>query len=189
MEISEIKSPRKTDLQRCASIDPSFEVDSYFDGTNGTNGLKGIALTEKRCDRYVKNYDRISCNHPVEWSTVIDTDHASLFFVCEGKRDLAAALLLYGFDQIPENTATIWDIRVEPESRRKGVAGVLLERMIQSALDGSCEILKAETQNNNVGACKFYAKRGFSLGTIKRYAYAEPELRNEIMLVWYKELL
>ncbi len=46
--------------------------------------------------------------------------------------------------------------------------------------------LKIETQNINVPACRFYAARGCTLGSIDRHAY--PGLPNEVRLCWYKEL-
>lgn len=37
--------------------------------------------------------------------------------------------------------------------------------------------------------CRFYAKMGFSLGSIVKYAYAShPELRDEATLLWYMDL-
>jgi hypothetical protein len=47
-------------------------------------------------------------------------------------------------------------------------------------------MLKAETQNINVPACRLYAKHGFVLGVINRYAYAA--LPDEVELIWCKEL-
>ena len=49
-----------------------------------------------------------------------------------------------------------------------------------------CRILKAETQNINVPACRLYAKHGFTLGAVNLFAYAE--LPDEVELVWYKVL-
>jgi hypothetical protein len=45
---------------------------------------------------------------------------------------------------------------------------------------------KSETQNNNVSACRFYAKQGCVLGGINRYAY--PDHPDEAQLLWYKEI-
>jgi hypothetical protein len=46
--------------------------------------------------------------------------------------------------------------------------------------------MKIETQNINVPACRFYAKHGFILGAVNRFAY--PELPDEVELIWCKEL-
>ena len=49
-----------------------------------------------------------------------------------------------------------------------------------------CDLLKIETQNINVPACRFYTSQGAVLGMVGRFTY--PELPDEAMLVWYKEL-
>ena len=49
--------------------------------------------------------------------------------------------------------------------------------------------LKAETQNVNVAACRFYAAMGCRLGAIHRFAYAgQPHVAGEVMLLWYLDL-
>jgi ribosomal protein S18 acetylase RimI-like enzyme len=46
--------------------------------------------------------------------------------------------------------------------------------------------LKVETQNNNVPACRFYARHGFQLRQAVWGAY--PQLPSEVQLLWYKRL-
>jgi hypothetical protein len=48
-------------------------------------------------------------------------------------------------------------------------------------------VLKVESQNTNVPACRFYAGRGFLLRAVRRGAY--PELPHEIQFLWYKDLV
>jgi len=47
-------------------------------------------------------------------------------------------------------------------------------------------LLKVETQNANVGACRFYARHGFVLRAANRFAY--PLFPAEIQLLWYREI-
>ena len=47
-------------------------------------------------------------------------------------------------------------------------------------------MLKVETQHVNVAACRFYGRRGCTLGAVHRDAY--PSLPDEIQLLWYKPL-
>lgn len=43
-----------------------------------------------------------------------------------------------------------------------------------------------ETQNNNVGACKFYERYGFSIGGFDKYLYKGfKQLSDEIAIYWY----
>ena len=67
--------------------------------------------------------------------------------------------------------AVLWDLRVSPEMRRRGVGSALFAAAEQWARDRGCRQLKVETQNINVAACKFYASRGCELGAIHRFAY------------------
>jgi hypothetical protein len=55
------------------------------------------------------------------------------------------------------------------------------------------KMLKIETQNVNVPACRFYASQGARLGAINRFAYADatwsrPDVQDEVMLLWYYKL-
>jgi hypothetical protein len=47
-------------------------------------------------------------------------------------------------------------------------------------------LLKIETQNSNVAACRFYAREGCQLRGIHPGAYAD--FPDEIQLLWYIEL-
>jgi len=82
--------------------------------------------------------------------------------------------------------AALWDIRVEPAHRRSGVGHALFEGVVAWARDRNCRILKVETQNINVPACRFYARQGCELGVIHRHAYRE--YPDEVMLIWYRDL-
>lgn len=52
--------------------------------------------------------------------------------------------------------------------------------------DRNCRLLKVETQNTNVPACRLYRRMGCTLASIDRVAYAD--LPAETQLVWIKEL-
>jgi GNAT superfamily N-acetyltransferase len=82
--------------------------------------------------------------------------------------------------------SVLWDIRVAPDARGRGVGSALFERVEAWALAQGCRQLKVETQNINVPACGFYARHGCELRAIHHAAY--PELQEEIQLLWYKDL-
>ena len=63
----------------------------------------------------------------------------------------------------------------------------LLQAVEDWARARGCRQLKVETQNINVAACKFYARQGFVLAAVDRFAY--PTLPHEIQLLWYKNLI
>jgi GNAT superfamily N-acetyltransferase len=88
-----------------------------------------------------------------------------------------------------EDVAALWDIRVHPDERRRGIGSKLFEYAADWARRKGCRQLKIETQSVNVPACRFYAKQGCQLGAIHRYGYAGcPDVAHEVMLLWYLEL-
>jgi ribosomal protein S18 acetylase RimI-like enzyme len=82
----------------------------------------------------------------------------------------------------------LWDIRVHPDHRRSGIGTALFTEAVKWSRKRKCRYLKVETQNINVPACRFYIRQGCQLGEINRFAYTEPNVAHEIMIVWYLEL-
>jgi len=82
--------------------------------------------------------------------------------------------------------AVLWDLRVAPARRGAGVGTALFRAAAAHASAHGCRQLKIETQNINVAACRFYARRGCTLGAIHRFAY--PGLPDEVQLLWYRTL-
>ena len=91
-------------------------------------------------------------------------------YMLEGRRDLAV----------------LWDIRVAPPVRGRGVGRALFLAAEAWATAKGCRQLKVETQNINVPACRFYLRQGCVLGGIRRFAYVE--FPDEVEMLWYKEL-
>ena len=82
--------------------------------------------------------------------------------------------------------AVLWDIRVAPDARRRGIGAALMAAAERWAEAQGCAELKVETQNINVPACRFYARQGFTLREARRFAY--PGLPDEIQLLWYRPI-
>src|SRR5262249_9175844 len=93
-----------------------------------------------------------------------------------------------GVDMLEGRTdlAVIWDLRVRPEARGRGVGAALFRAAEAWAAARGCRRLKVETQNINVPACRFSARQGCVRGAITRLAY--DELPDETQLIWYKDL-
>jgi ribosomal protein S18 acetylase RimI-like enzyme len=62
----------------------------------------------------------------------------------------------------------------------------LFARAVDWARERQCRRFKAETQNINVPACRFYARQGCELGAIHRYVYGIA--LDEVQLLWYKDV-
>ena len=85
-----------------------------------------------------------------------------------------------------DDVVAVWDLRVYPDYRGKGIGHKLFEAAVKWARGRQCRELKVETQNINVPACRFYEQQGCRLSSINRFAYeAFPE---EVELIWSLEL-
>ena len=82
--------------------------------------------------------------------------------------------------------AVIWDVRIAPEMRRRGIAGELFATVERWARGRGCRQLKVETQNINVPACRFYRKMGCNIVHVDAHAY--PELPGEVRILWSKSI-
>lgn len=80
----------------------------------------------------------------------------------------------------------LWDIRVLPNQRGRGIGRQLFRAMEEWAKERRCTLLKIETQDINVPACKFYENLGCELRVVDESVY--PVELNEIQLLWYKGL-
>ena len=82
--------------------------------------------------------------------------------------------------------AVLWDIRVSPDARSRGIGSALFGAVEKWAESRGYRQLKVETQNINVPARRFYERQGCKLRAIRHLAY--PNLPDEIQMLWYKDL-
>lgn len=75
---------------------------------------------------------------------------------------------------------------VERPHRSGGIGRRLFEQARAWAQAERLPGLMLETQNNNIGACRFYERQGFTLGGIDRFLYRGIDAdTREIALFWY----
>jgi GNAT superfamily N-acetyltransferase len=175
-----------------ARVPIAFSVESVFDVSPRGGGLGGLILSERRLDvPYVKDYDAVGDESPTQWAGRFDVSNWGLIGARSGGVLVGGAVIAYnteGVDMLEGRTdlAVLWDIRVSTEARGRGVGFGLFRAAEAWASARGCELLKVETQNINVPACRFYARQGCVLGAINRFAYRE--LPDEVQLLWYKRL-
>ena len=188
----ELTEEPMTALPEYARVPIVFTVDRVFDVTNCDDGPGGFALSERRLEvPYEKNYDGIAGEGPLQWARRFDLSNWALFTARLASRIVGGATVAFdtpGLTMLEgrRDVAVLWDIRVSPDARRRGVGAALFERVEAWAQLHGCRQLKIETQNTNVRACRFYERQGCQLREIHRAAY--PELPEEIQLLWYKDL-
>lgn len=179
-------------LPEYGRIPISFEVQSILDIQLIDGGFQGFRFSEKRIEpSWIKDYDAYEDQGPERWARRWDiSSWAVISAFMDGNR-IGGCVIAFdtpGVDKLEgrNDIAALWDLRVEPKCRRQGLGGHLVEAAIAWARQHRCTMLKIETQNINVPACRLYAKHGFVLGAMNRYAYRE--LPDESELIWCKEL-
>lgn len=191
MRVEVIEEPA-TALKEYATIPIAFEVTAVFDVAGGGDGPGKFVLTERRLDApYVKDYDAIGGEDPTGWAARFDISNWGLLAARAGGRRVGGAAVAFDTPALDllegsRDLAVLWDIRVSPEARGRGVGSALFRAAEAWAGARGCRRLKVETQNINVPACRFYMRQGCVLGAVNPLAY--PGLPGEVQLLWYKQI-
>jgi GNAT superfamily N-acetyltransferase len=179
-----------TAVTEYALLPISFRVDQVLNVTARADG--GFALSARTLEiPYAKDYDAVDGEGPLHWMRRFDVSNWRLFTARVAGRRVGGATIAFdtpGLTMLEgrRDLAVLWDIRVAPDARGKGIGSALFERVEAWAKANRCGQLKVETQNTNVRACGFYARHGCELRAIHHGAY--PDLPEEIQLLWYKDL-
>ncbi|MEM7247339.1 MAG: GNAT family N-acetyltransferase [Acidobacteriota bacterium] len=175
-----------------ARISIAFDVTSRLEVELLDSGLGGMTLRERPvATPWRKDYDVVPGHAPTDWPRRFDVSRWGLLTAFDGEERVGGCVLahdtpgLHVLEGRPD-TAELWDLRVAPEHRGRGIGSRLFEAVREWARERGCRRLRIETQDINVPACRFYAARGCELAEIRRGAY--PELPDETELVWALEL-
>ena len=179
-----------TALAEYALLPIAFRVDQVLDVTARADG--GFDLSARRLSiPYVKDYDAVDGEGPLRWSRRFAVSNWTLFTARVAGSRVGGATVAFDTPQLTmlegrRDLSMLWDIRVAPSARGRGIGSALFEKVEAWARAHSCRQLKVETQNVNVPACRFYARHGCELRAVHHATY--PELPEEIQLLWYKDL-
>ena len=175
-----------------ASVPIAFEVRERLVTEAPDSGLGGLRLRiEPVHPPVLKDYDAEPGNGPATWATRFDLTEWGAFAARDGDARVGGAIAVHGTTQVDllegrSDLALLWDLRVAPAWRGRGIGARLFRTVEAWALARGAAWLKVETQNVNVPACRFYAAQGCVLGAVHRFAY--PALPDEVQLLWYKRL-
>lgn len=177
-------------LSDYASIPIAFATTTVLEVEWIANGPGGVRMVDAPLDQpLTKDFDD---DEPVAgWHSLGDISHWGFFAAFVDGQRVGGAVVAHktpGVHMLEgrEDLAVLWDIRVHPSARRRGVGRRLLNRAIQFARASGYTFLKIEAQNTNPAACRFYANNGFALGGVRRGVYAE--YPDEVQLLWYLDL-
>jgi GNAT superfamily N-acetyltransferase len=187
----EIREEPPSALSDYARVPIAFEVRERFTIYAPDAGLAGLhLLAERVAVPYVKDYDADPLNHPTAWPHRFDLSHWGILAAYAGGTEhVGGVVVAWGAAaaELMENRAdlaVLWDLRVAPHWRGRGVGAALFEAAEAWALTRGARWLKVETQSVNVAACRLYVRQGCTLGAVHRFAY--PTLPDEAQLLWYK---
>lgn len=179
-------------LEEYSHIPIAFTVERVYDFHLPFDASAGFRYSERLLEAaYPKDYDSIAESGPGSWPRNFDVSNWALIAARLGGKRVGGAALAFnspGLDMLEGrmDLAMLWDLRILPEARGRGIGGALFRAAEAWAAAKGCRVLKIETQNTNVPACRFYGKQGCRLGRINRFVYEwYPE---EIQMLWYKDL-
>jgi|688.fasta_scaffold426889_1 ribosomal protein S18 acetylase RimI-like enzyme len=181
-----------TTLSQQAEVPIKFEYDRILELELLDNGLNGFKFSEKILEhKRTKDYDAIGGDHPSTWEQRFDVSKWGFIVARSEDKRIGGAVVAFdcpNMNMLDErkDLAVLWDLRVSPEFRSAKVGKLLFSAVEKWASSRGCVQLKIETQNNNVAACRFYAKQGCTLAAVNRFAYKN--LPDEIQMIWIKNL-
>ena len=186
----EITAEEQPDWLAYGSVPIRFATHAALEARALTTG--GFALVDNPLPAPMeKDYDAIAGEGPERWATRFDVSNWGVLVArADGERvggavlvaDTAGVNMLEGRSDL----AVLWDLRVRPEWRGRGVGTrIFLAAEAWARSRGKAE-LKVETQNINPGACRFYARMGCELRSVNADAY--PMVPGEVQFLWYKRL-
>jgi GNAT superfamily N-acetyltransferase len=190
MEGLSITEEPLTTLEDYARVPIAFEVTRVYDVQH--DSLGNPVLAERVLDvSYVKDYDARPEDRPTQWRARFDLSKWTLLVARDDGRRVGGAAVAFdtpGVDMLEgrEDVAILWDLRVIPDARGRGVGAALFHAAESWARARGCRELRIETQNVNVPASSFYARQGCRLSAVRPGVY--PTHPDEIQLIWYKDL-
>ncbi|MCB1230114.1 MAG: GNAT family N-acetyltransferase [Verrucomicrobiae bacterium] len=166
----------------------SYRVAGIFEVVCQNTNRGGVSLEERAIQvPYTKDYDALAGEGPSRWARNWNVSNWGVISAFDGPRRIGGCVLAWRTEGLEllegrEDFVVLWDIRVHPDERGRGIGSALFSAAVAWARDRRCRLLRVETQNTNVPACRFYAAQGCVLLHVHRFAY--PDLPDEVQLIW-----
>ena len=84
----------------------------------------------------------------------------------------------------------IWNVLIDVQYRRRGLGRHFIASSVEWARGRGLKALVAETQTNNVPACRFYQRMGFVPSGVDDHFYrycGDPRAAQDVAIFWYLE--
>lgn len=178
-------------LSEYGRVSIAFKVATQLRVELVDRGLGGLRLIEESVESaYMVDFDQPD-DGPANWGQRWDISNWGILSAFDGTQRGGGATVAWRTQGVHmlegrDDLAVLWDLRVDPACRRRGVGARLFAEAVVWAQRRNCRWLKVETQNTNVAACRFYAAQGCELRGVHIGAYQDsPE---EVQLLWYLRL-
>lgn len=125
---------------------------------------------------YVKAYP----NDDFDYAAYIDNNDKTIFLAYSDTECIGQIVLKRDWNKY----AFIEDICVAKSARGLGVGTSLIKKATEWAKNANLNGLASETQDNNLWACRFYAKCGFVIGAVNTMLYRNFD-NEEFAVFWY----
>lgn len=116
---------------------------------------------------YPQSYLNSYPNEDNDYSSYIENPDKAVFLAYSDKECVGQIVLRKDWNKY----AFVEDICVSRSSRGNGVGTALMQKAIEWAKEKELDGVALETQDNNLLACRFYAKCGFGIGAVNTMLY------------------
>ncbi len=116
---------------------------------------------------YEQSYMKVYTNDLCDYADYIDNPDKIIYFVYSGTDCIGQIILKRDWN----GYAFIEDICVAKSARRQRIGTELIQKAIEWTKNSGLKGLALETQDNNLLACRFYAKCGFVIGAVNTMLY------------------
>ncbi len=187
-----IRPLRAADIPNLRDIDPTFIAEAELALSKEQSGVQGISwvLTQRhlelpfdrgthydlREDELSAIYERLSAGDCLQ--LVADADGRTVGLLEVEPRQWRAV-------------GWVWNLLVDRRHRGRGLGRQFVQRAAVWARGRGLKALVAETQTNNIDACRFYAHVGFVAGGIDDHYYrycSDLQAAEEVAIFWYLEV-
>lgn len=179
-------------IARYASVPIRFTVSQTFTDDAIALMLRGeVASATSVAEPYAKDYDTYADNRPTDWARSMDVSHWTILGAMVGDDRVGGAIVIHNDPTIHllrgcHACVIVWDLRVRPDLRSRGIGSALLAHAEQVAAMKRAPTIIIETQQINVPACRLYERAGYRLARARAGAYEG--LPDETQLIWRKPL-
>jgi ribosomal-protein-alanine N-acetyltransferase len=82
------------------------------------------------------------------------------------------------------NEGHIMNLAVHHDFRRRGIATILMNAVMEELKEKGCNLLYLEVRVSNLDAIKFYEHFGFKVASFRRKFYSSPSEDGALMMRW-----